>query len=360
MYEGDARYVASNRLKRTMRGALAATAVVAVIGATPSLADPAPSTNPAPPTMPTGTPLQQYQQLATQASDLQEQLLTAQDEQKKAQTTLDQANADLSKAQQALQAAESQEAGLRGQVDQLTEAQYEGARFGQLSALLTGSSAKDYLDKATMLQDMAEDSSKTLGSMQAATDAATAAQQRAAKDQKTAQDATNAANALVAQIQQEQSALQPLIQQAQAAEKKVSKTDLASANQSLNPADFIAPPGAAGIAIQAAEAEIGKPYVWAAAGPNSFDCSGLMLWSWAKAGISLPHSSQEQSTMGAYVPLSQLQPGDLIFFGSSSSTIHHVGMYVGNGDMVDAPNSGEDVKIQPIFSGALFGRRLAG
>ncbi|HJP79700.1 MAG TPA: NlpC/P60 family protein [Pseudonocardiaceae bacterium] len=349
--------MASNRLKRTMRGALAATAVVAVIGATPSLADPAPSNNPAPPTMPTGTPLQQYQQLATQASDLQEQLLTAQDQQKKAQTTLDQANADLGKAQQALQAAENQEAGLRGQVDQLTEAQYEGARFGQLSALLTGSSAKDYLDKATMLQDLAVDSSKTLGSMQAATDAATAAQQRASKDQKTALDATNAANALVAQIHQEQNQLAPLIQQAQNAEKKVAPSAL---KQSLNPNDFIAPPGAAGTAIRTAEAQIGKPYVWAAAGPGSFDCSGLMLYSWAAAGISLPHSSQEQSTMGAYVPLSQLQPGDLIFFGSSSSTIHHVGMYVGNGDMVDAPNSGEDVKIQPIFSGALFGRRLAG
>jgi cell wall-associated NlpC family hydrolase len=356
----ETRYVASNRLKRTMRGALAATAVVAVISATPSLADPAPSTNPAPPTMPTGTPLQQYQQLATQASDLQEQLLTAQDEQKKAQTTLDQANGDLGNAQQALLAAEGQEAGLRGQVDQLTEAQYEGARFGQLSALLTGSSAKDYLDKASMLQDLAENSSKTLGSMQVATDAATAAQQRAAKDQKTAQDATNAANALVAQIQQEQSQLAPLEQQAQNAMKKVSKSALDAANQSLNPGDFIAPPGAAGTAIRTAEAQIGKPYVWAAAGPGSFDCSGLMLYSWAAAGISLPHSSQEQSTMGAYVPLSQVQPGDLIFFGSSSGSIHHVGMYVGNDDMVDAPNSNEDVKIQPVFSGALFARRLAG
>jgi cell wall-associated NlpC family hydrolase len=354
--------VASNRLKRTMRGALAATAVVAVIGITPSMAGADPgstptSTTPAPPTMPTGTPLQVYQQLANQASDLNEQLQAAQVKQQQAQATLNAATADLTVAQQAQQAAEAREAGLRGEVDQLTEAQYEGARFGQLSALLTGSSAKDYLDKASMLQDMAAASSKTLNAMQAATDAATAAQQRAAKDQKTAQDATNAATALVATVQQEQSALAPLVQQAQAALGKVSKTDLAAANASLDPGQFIVPAGAAGIAIAAAEREIGKHYVWGAAGPDTFDCSGLMLFAWAQAGVTLPHSSQAQSGMGVYVPLSQLQPGDLIFFGSP---VHHVGMYVGNGDMIDAPNSGEDVKIQPIFSGARFGRRLSG
>ncbi|HEY4018565.1 MAG TPA: NlpC/P60 family protein [Pseudonocardiaceae bacterium] len=346
--------MASNRLKRTMRGALAATAVVAVIGATPSMAAPA---APPAPTMPTGTPLQQYQQLAQQASDLNNQLQSAQVQQQNDQNTLNQANADFTKAQQAAQSAAATESGLRGQVDQLTEAQYEGARFGQLSALLTGSSAKDYLDRATLLQDMAETSSTTLNTMQAATDAATVAQARAAKDQKTAQNATNSANALVAQITQEKNALAPLVQQAQNAMSKVSKSVLATANSSLSAGNFIAPPGAAGVAIQAAEAEIGVPYVWGGASPSGFDCSGLMLWAWAKAGISLPHSSEAQSTMGVEVPLSQLQPGDLIFFGSP---IHHVGMYVGNGDMINAPDTGQTVKIEPIFGGARFGRRLSG
>ena len=349
--------VASNRLKRTMRGALAATAVVAVIGVTPSLADPAPSSTPPAPTVPTGTPLQQYQQLSQQASDLNNQLEDAKVQQQNDQNTLNQANADLTKAQQALQAAEATESGLRGQVDQLTEAQYEGARFGQLSALLTGSSAKDYLDRASMLQDMAEDSSTTLNGMQAATDAATAAQTRATKDQQTAQNATNSANALVSQIQQEQAQLTPLVNKAEAAANLVPKAAMKAANSSLDPGSFIAPAGAAGIAITTAEKEIGIPYKWGGATPAGFDCSGLMLYAWAAAGISLPHSSAAQSTMGVYVPLNQLQAGDLIFFGKP---IHHVGMYVGNGDMIDAPDTGSTVKIQPIFSGAVFGRRLAG
>jgi cell wall-associated NlpC family hydrolase len=307
--------------------------------------------------MPTGSPLEVYQQLSQQAETLDQQLLNAQDQQKTAQNTLNGANADLTKAQQAVQAAENTEAGLRGQVDQLTEAQYEGARFGQLSALLTGNSAKDYLDKASLLEDMAEDSSTTLNGMQAATDAATAAQTRATKDQQTAQDATNKANSLVSTIQQQKDALAPLVQQAQSALHKVSQSAQNAANSSLDAGSFIAPAGAAGVAIRAAEGEIGIPYSWGGASPSGFDCSGLMLWSWAKAGVSLPHSSASQSTMGSYVSLSDLQPGDLIFFGNP---VHHVGMYVGNGDMIDAPDTGSTVKIQPIFSGARFGRRLAG
>ena len=347
--------MASNRLKRTMRGALAATAVVAVIGATPSVADPAPPTTPVTtPTMPTGSPLQVYQQLSQQAETLDQQLLNAQDQQTQAQNTLNAANADLAKAQQALQAAENTEAGLRGQVDQLTDAQYEGARFGQLSALLTGSSAKDYLDKASLLQDMAEDSSKTLGGMQAATDAATAAQQRAAKDQQTAQDATNKATQLVSQIEAAKNALAPLVHQAALAEQAVNPSLL---KNHVDPSQFIIPGGAAGVAIRAAEGFIGVHYVYGGTTPSGFDCSGLMQYVWREAGVNLPRTAAEQQQVGTMVSgESNLEPGDLVFFGSPA---YHVGMYLGNGYMIDAPRTGENVQIQPIFSGFSYGRRIS-
>jgi len=338
-----------------MRGALAATAVIAVIGVTPSLALADPNTPPSTPTMPTGTPLQQYEALSQQASAMSQQLLNAQDQQKAKQAELTQANADLAKAQQAESSAVAKESGLRGQVDQLTVAQYEGARFGQLSALLTGSSAQDYLNKATMLQEMAQSSSVALNQMQAATDAATAAQNRAQADEQTAQNATNAANALVAQIQQSQAALAPLIAKARAAEVAVAPSALRG---SIDPGQFIVPAGAAGIAIQAAESMIGRPYVWGGTTPSGFDCSGLMQWAWAHAGVSLPRTSEEQQQIGQLVSSeSQLQPGDLVFFGNPAG---HVGMYVGNGDMIDAPTTGQDVQIQPIFGGYSYGRRLAG
>ncbi len=102
------------------------------------------------------------------------------------------------------------------------------------------------------------------------------------------------------------------------------------------------------LALDFAESQIGKPYRWGGAGPATYDCSGLTMVAWAKAGISMPHSAQYQYDMTARVPISQLQPGDLVFFGTPTD-VYHVGMYVGGGSMVDAPETGQDVMIQPIY-----------
>ncbi len=99
----------------------------------------------------------------------------------------------------------------------------------------------------------------------------------------------------------------------------------------------------AGTAVAEAYRKLGSPYQWAAAGPSRFDCSGLTMWVWAKAGVSLPHSAQAQYDGGRHVSLEQLQPGDLVFYGSP---IHHVGIYVGNGQMISAPHTGDVVKVQ--------------
>lgn len=103
--------------------------------------------------------------------------------------------------------------------------------------------------------------------------------------------------------------------------------------------------GRAGIAIQAAMAQLGDPYVWGAEGPNSFDCSGLTLYAWGKAGVSLSHSSKAQASEGRRVSKSQLQPGDLVFY---YSPISHVGMYIGNGRIVHASRPGKPVKTDPV------------
>jgi cell wall-associated NlpC family hydrolase len=110
----------------------------------------------------------------------------------------------------------------------------------------------------------------------------------------------------------------------------------------------------AAAAVYWAEKQIGKPYRWAAAGPDEFDCSGLMLFAYAKVGITLSHYSGAQITEGASVSRDNLQPGDLVFFGSP---IHHVGMYVGGDNFIEAPYTGADVRITPLshrsdFAGA--------
>jgi peptidoglycan DL-endopeptidase CwlO len=105
-------------------------------------------------------------------------------------------------------------------------------------------------------------------------------------------------------------------------------------------------------ALKWALSRIGDPYVWGAAGPSTFDCSGLVMWSYAHVGISLDHFTGDQWNEGEHIPRSELEPGDLVFF---FPTISHVGMYIGNGLMVDAPTAGQDVQIQPVMWDAFVG-----
>ena len=105
--------------------------------------------------------------------------------------------------------------------------------------------------------------------------------------------------------------------------------------------------GRASAAVQYALAQVGDSYVHGAAGPSAFDCSGLTMMAWAQAGVSLPHSSSAQSGSGTPVAASDLQPGDLVFY---YSPISHVGIFIGNGQIVHAANPGTGVAIAPVFS----------
>ncbi|RYB96366.1 hypothetical protein EUA06_01980 [Nocardioides glacieisoli] len=105
--------------------------------------------------------------------------------------------------------------------------------------------------------------------------------------------------------------------------------------------------GRAAAAIAYAMAQVGDAYVYGAAGENAFDCSGLTMRAWAQAGVSLPHSSTAQFSSGTRIAASELQPGDLVFY---YSPISHVGMYIGNGQIVDAANPGTGVRIAGLYS----------
>jgi peptidoglycan DL-endopeptidase CwlO len=112
------------------------------------------------------------------------------------------------------------------------------------------------------------------------------------------------------------------------------------------PTNLPPPSGAAAVAVHAAEAQLNKPYQFAASGPDSFDCSGLTMFAWAQAGVSMAHFAATQYTEFPHVPISQLAPGDLVFYGSP---IHHVGMFVGNGTMIEAPHTGAFVRYSSIY-----------
>ena len=105
-------------------------------------------------------------------------------------------------------------------------------------------------------------------------------------------------------------------------------------------------------ALRSALTQRGKPYVWGAAGPDAYDCSGLVVWAFAQEGISLPHYTGSLWNSGMHVSRDQLEPGDLVFFFAD---ISHVGIYIGNGLMVDAPSAGQDVQVQAVFWDAYVG-----
>ncbi|MFC9769585.1 C40 family peptidase, partial [Rhodococcus jostii] len=112
--------------------------------------------------------------------------------------------------------------------------------------------------------------------------------------------------------------------------------------------DTLAPPPAGPTpeerALTYAESKIGAPYVWGATGPDTFDCSGLMQWAYQQVGVDIPRTSQAQETAGDPVALDALRPGDLVFFSNGE----HVGMYIGDGNVIHAPTSGDHVKSTPV------------
>jgi cell wall-associated NlpC family hydrolase len=121
----------------------------------------------------------------------------------------------------------------------------------------------------------------------------------------------------------------------------------------------VAPAAALDTVLNAAMSRRGLPYVWGGAGPDSFDCSGLVQWSFAQAGIVLPRVAADQALSGPAVPVSQLAPGDLLFYHTDPTApgyISHVAIYLGNGWMIQAPEPGMDVQVVP----AAFGSDFAG
>ena len=118
-----------------------------------------------------------------------------------------------------------------------------------------------------------------------------------------------------------------------------------------------APSSAAQTAVDTARSQVGKPYQYGAAGPDSYDCSGLTQYAYRSAGIELPHSSKSQSEMGTPVDRANLQPGDLVFF---YQPVSHVGIYVGDGQMVDAGTEETGVVQRSVdMEGYDFARRIA-
>jgi len=170
--------------------------------------------------------------------------------------------------------------------------------------------------------------------------------QKLAAEKSTIDEKAGEAKDLLGRLKDE--AAQEAAQRAARASRDLARTPAPSTpSPSTAPVSSAPVSGRAGAAVSYALAQVGDAYVWAATGPDAFDCSGLTMMAWAQAGVSLPHSSSQQMSSGTSVSSSNLQPGDLVFY---YSPVSHVGIYIGNGKIVHAANPSEGVTTAPVFS----------
>ena len=351
---------------------------------------------------------QAYLDSSHRAGALNEEVLVAQEKEAAAtaaasaageQVTATTAAADVARTQ--AEQADQEAASYQGKVNAFANASFRGARLDGMSVLLTAGSAEDFLDQVTSLDRVADDTQQTLDAAIAARDeaaqakaeadaaAAAAAQAKAEADatQAGAAQATADVTARKADLDAEAARYKAIYdslseqerQAAAAAEEQANsaanaatgapaqqaasrdrtnpETSAAAAGEQSAPS-APAGSGAAAAAVAAALSKVGSAYVYGAAGPNAFDCSGLTSWAWAQAGVSIPRTSGGQAGLPS-VPLSQLQPGDLVTY---YSPVSHVALYIGNGQVVHASTPSRPVYVTTV-SGAgpnASGHRVSG
>lgn len=313
---------------------------------------------------------EQLHALAESNEALTERYLGARIETARSQQRLAQALRTAAVARQRLETS-------RRALARLVSQQYRRPSFSRVGTLLISNSGEDYLSRMESLAQLTRNRAQIVTNYAAAQAAAATAADYANRQ---LADATKRRTALAAQhsslqtrIEHYKRRLATLTAAQRAAllvpaAKPVTRRPApgtASRQPSSSPPAAIpqtpAPTGstAAAVAVRTAMAQQGKPYVYATAGPSTFDCSGLTMFAWAAAGVSIPHQSQAQYRLGSPVSADALAPGDLVFFYQD---LHHVGLYIGSGLMVHAPTTGDVVKVTAlnVFGSEYMGARRLG
>jgi peptidoglycan DL-endopeptidase CwlO len=223
-------------------------------------------------------------------------------------------------------------------VAQLAALNYMNAGLDPTMQALTAGNPAQFLSQASTITEIDQASGDKVSTLTSMEDQDQRARQTA--DQQVA-----AVSALQAQMNAKKKAIDAKIDQVNSAAMKQAMAIFTQTGQYPD----ISIPTANTVGAQALDAALtrrGDPYIWGAAGPGEFDCSGLVVWAFAQEGIALPHFTGDLWNSGVHVSRADLEPGDLVFFFAD---ISHVGIYIGNGLMVDAPDFGETVRVEPVF-----------
>jgi cell wall-associated NlpC family hydrolase len=301
--------------------------------------------------------LKVYSALQKKAAKLNEAHLRAQDDLEANQKKMRKAKRTLEAAKRSEERARIAEAKFRKVVDKFAGATYTGSRLDSISAALAGESVRDFLDRSAAIDVLAGQKAAALKKLTAAVEAAEKAQRTALTAGKTAKKAKDEAARNLQDIESRGEALDEQVAEAKQAYDELSGADrdaLGIGDEGAVPSNIKAPGPEAQTAVDSAMSKRGSPYVYGAEGPDTFDCSGLTSWAYSQAGISIPRSSSAQSQSGTPVSREQLAPGDLVFF---YSPVSHVGMFIGDGQMVHAPQEGDVVKVAPVMWDDFVGAR---
>jgi cell wall-associated NlpC family hydrolase len=242
-----------------------------------------------------------------------------------------------------------------GDFRRIVSGELKSAPAGQLAVFFTSGSPKEFADQMALMDYVAGRKGQRIDQLASIRTAATKARNdvkaRVAARAKIEQTMT----AKAADLRKSAATLTGLLSRLCADDQP--SVQAARASRDLPRVDVGPASASAQKAVQTALAQIGDPYVWAAGGPDSFDCSGLTSYAWASAGVSIPHSSAQQYNYGTHVSRSQVRAGDLVFF---YSPISHVGIAINNAQMVHASTYGVPVKIADIDSSPFVGATRLG
>ncbi len=244
---------------------------------------------------------------------------------------------------------------MRAEIARIAAQAYENGQMTSVAAMLTSGDAQQILDQSSILLELSSSNSAEMSQFIAAARQLEGAQQ-AAKRAKTAIVALR--NNLASQKKSLDKLIgqqRTLLAQLTPAQQQTTGPGGSSGGGGGGTTRYRGPTGTqAEKAVAFAYAQLGKPYVFGASGPNSYDCSGLTMASWASAGISIPRTSFEQWGSLPHVPISQIQPGDILVFNGEG----HVGLYVGGGMLIDAPHTGlnvEKIALSGWYQSSLIG-----
>ena len=335
--------------RRRLSVAVVVTAVVALLGSGAGLgAGPAGSAW-ADPIVPPGASdaVTSLAQANARAADATEASLDAEEQLGVRRGEADRTRGEADAAREVADAARAERDVAFGAVDQVSRAAYQGGQLDPLGALLGAESPQAYLDRTSLLDTISEENRVLVqrfldatavaeGAERDADARALDAERSAADAQRTADDAQRRKDDADREVAAAEQALEDASPETLAALRRGGTTNF--------PTD-IAGTGIAIEALKVALTQQGKPYLWGATGPSTYDCSGLVQWAYRQVGVGLPRVSRQQALIGIPVSFPDARPGDLLFF---NEPVTHVGFYVGDGKFLEAPQSGDVVKVSEV------------